>query len=78
MAQVTLKDVLDLNKTIIDEVRSMRSELSERMDKVEQRTSILENFKSELAGKLAIIGAVVVIGANLLFEAIKERFLKHI
>lgn len=78
MAQVTLNDVLDLNKTIIDEVRSMRSELSERMDKVEQRTSILENFKSELAGKLAIIGAVVVIGANLLFEAIKERFLKHI
>ena len=78
MAQVTLNDVLDLNKTIIDEVRSTRSELSERMDKVEQRTSILENFKSELAGKLAIIGAVVVIGANLLFEAIKERFLKHI
>ena len=78
MSQITLKDVLDLNKTIIDEVRGMRSELSERMDRVEARTSILENFRSELMGKLAIVGAIVVIGSNLLIEAIKERFLKHI
>lgn len=76
--KVSLQDVLDLNKSIIEEVRGMRSEMVERFERVEQRTSVLENFKSELAGKLAILGAVVVIGANLLFEAIKEKFFKNL
>lgn len=72
--KVTLQDVLDLNKQIYEELRA----LGTRVEKVEIRTSVLENFRSELAGKLAVVGAIIIIGINLLIEYVKEKIFKNL
>lgn len=72
--KVTLQDVLDLNKQIYDELR----QLGIRVEKVEERTSVLEHFRSELAGKLAVIGAIVIIVVNLFVSYVKEKLFKNL
>lgn len=78
MSQVTLKDVLDLNKQIYAEISEMRGDFSARLDKVEDRTSVLEHFKADLGGKIAVLGAVVIIFVNLMIEYVKERIFNKI
>lgn len=56
--------ILDVHKKI-DEV-------------VEKRITPLELWKSEIMGKIAVVGAVLIFTVNLLFEYVREKFLKHI
>lgn len=76
--KVSLQDVLDLNKQIYAEIGEMRGEFSSRLEKVENRTSILENFKADLGGKIAVLGAIVIIFVNLIIEYIKERIFNKV
>lgn len=76
--KVSLQDVLDLNKQIYAEIGEMRGEFSSRLEKVENRTSVLEHFKADLGGKIAVLGAVVIIFVNLMIEYVKERIFNKI
>lgn len=76
--KVSLQDVLDLNKQIYAEIGEMRGEFSSRLEKVENRTSVLEHFKADLGGKIAVLGAAVIIFVNLMIEYVKERIFNKI
>lgn len=76
--KVSLQDVLDLNKQIYAEIGEMRGDFSSRLEKLETRTSVLENFKSDLGGKIAILGAMVIIFVNLIIEYVKERIFNKV
>lgn len=62
MAQVTLKDVYEVANNIED-----------KLDKLSSRVNSLEQWKSEMMGRLAVATSIIVLVSNLLFTFIKDK-----
>jgi len=63
--RVTLKDVYEV-----------ANRLEEKLDKMDERVSTLEIWRANLMGKIAIVGAVVILGFNLVIEYVKTEIFK--
>ena len=59
------------NKQLYEAIMEVHKKIDEI---VEKRISPLEMWKSELMGKLAVIGLILTFGINIAFDWIKEKF----
>ena len=61
-------------KVSLADVYEITNRIEEKLDKIGERVSILEVWKAEIMGKLAVVGAVFIFAANFVVDWIKERF----
>ena len=62
MTNVTIKDVYE----IVSRVES-------KLDKVEERVSILEIWRAEIVGKLTVVVTIVVLAMSVFMDWIKRK-----
>ncbi len=60
-------------KVSLHDVFEISNRIEEKLDKLEVRISTLEIWKAEIMGKIAVLGGVIVLGANLFIDWLKER-----
>lgn len=77
--RVTLRDVYDrfdkFEEKMDRRIEDLRNEVIQRLEKVEKRTNILEQFNANLTGRLAAAWFIVNIGLMLAIDYIKERIM---
>jgi len=71
--KLTYKDIYDLHNNILARFDTFESKLGERIDKIEGRTAILENFNNNLTGRLAVFWFISTAAIALFIDEVKRR-----
>ena len=61
------------NYEILKETYVIVGRVEEKLDKMGERVSVLEIWKSEIMGKLTVIIAIITFGTTLLWQNLKEK-----
>jgi hypothetical protein len=75
--KVTIRDVYDIVDRMETNVDRRLVAIQSSIADNSARITALEVWRANLAGKLAIITGVAVLGFNLIVEYVKEKFLKQ-
>ena len=58
--------------TILKDTHEIVNRIEDKLDKVENRVSSLEQWRSNITGRIAVVCALGVVGFNMIFEYFKE------
>lgn len=64
--EISYRDLYEL-------VDKRTNEIMQQFERLESRVGVLENWKSEIIGKMAMVTAVVMVGVTLVMDWFRKR-----
>ena len=72
-SKVTLRDIYNLSERIDDKLDRLDAQIDGKLDKIHERLTSLENWRSNIMGKMAILFAMVSFAVSFALNWLRER-----
>ena len=72
--RITLRDLMNTQNRIEDKIDAFRKEINKKFNDIDNRVSEVENWRSNLNGKIAFLSGAAMLIINVAWYFIKDIF----